>query len=64
MMFQSWPTVFDAGPALKQHWVNASCLPDNIVLLHTESAWWTIKANSGLDGCQPDRKMLRDGNLR
>ena len=26
MMFQCWPTVLDAGPTLKQHWVNASCL--------------------------------------
>ena len=25
MPFQCWPTVFDAGPALKPHWVNASC---------------------------------------
>ena len=25
MLFQCWPTVFDAGPTLKQHWVNASC---------------------------------------
>ena len=24
MLFQCWSTVFDAGPALKQHWVNAS----------------------------------------
>ena len=23
MLFQCWPT--DAGPTLKQHWVNASC---------------------------------------
>ena len=22
MLFQCWPTVFDAGPTLKQHWVN------------------------------------------
>ena len=26
MLFQCWPTVFDAGPTLKQHWVNAPCL--------------------------------------
>ena len=26
MLFQYWPTVFDAGPTVKQHWVNASCL--------------------------------------
>ena len=26
MVFQCWPTVFDAGPTLKQHWVNAPCL--------------------------------------
>ena len=29
MLFQCWPTVFDAGPTLKQHWVNAPCLPGN-----------------------------------
>ena len=23
MLFQCWSTVFDAGPTLKQHWVNA-----------------------------------------
>ena len=26
MLFQRLSTVFDAGPRLKQHWVNASCL--------------------------------------
>ena len=26
MLFNGWPNVFDAGPTLKQHWVNASCL--------------------------------------
>ena len=26
MPFKYWPTVFDAGPTLEQHWVNASCL--------------------------------------
>ena len=26
MLFQCWPTVFDAVPTLKQHWVNATCL--------------------------------------
>ena len=25
MLFKCWPTVFDAGPTLKQHWVFASC---------------------------------------
>ena len=26
MLFQCWPNVFDAGPTLKQHLANASCL--------------------------------------
>ena len=26
MVFQCWPTVFGAGPTLKQYWVNAPCL--------------------------------------
>ena len=26
MPFQCWSIVFDAGPTLKQHWVNALCL--------------------------------------
>ena len=26
MVFQCWPTVFGAGPTLKQHSVNAPCL--------------------------------------
>ena len=26
MMFQCWATVFDAGPTLKQLWVDASCI--------------------------------------
>ena len=26
MLFWYWPTVCDAGPAIKRHWVNASCL--------------------------------------
>ena len=25
MLVQCWPTVFDAGPTLFQHWVNVSC---------------------------------------
>ena len=28
MLFQCWSTVFDAGPTLKQHFVNALCLRD------------------------------------
>ena len=24
--FKCWATVYDAGPALKQHWINCSCL--------------------------------------
>ena len=26
VLVQCWPTVCDAGPALNQHWFNASCL--------------------------------------
>ena len=26
MLVQYWPIVYDAGPALYQHWVNVSCL--------------------------------------
>ena len=26
MLFKCWPAVFDVRPALKQHWVNVSCL--------------------------------------
>ena len=26
MLFQCWPTICDAGPTLKQHWVNDACL--------------------------------------
>ena len=26
MLFECWPAVSDVGPALKQHWVNVSCL--------------------------------------
>ena len=26
ILFYCWPTVYDVGPALKQHWVNASCV--------------------------------------
>ena len=26
MMFQCWPTVFDAGQLLKQYWMNDPCL--------------------------------------
>ena len=32
MLFQCWPTVFDAGPALKQHRVNAPCLLGRAIL--------------------------------
>ena len=30
MPFQCWPTVFDAGPTLKQHRVNSPCLLSTI----------------------------------
>ena len=26
MLFQCWPTVFDVGPTIKQHWFNVSRL--------------------------------------
>ena len=26
MLFQCCPIVFDAGPTLKQHWINTPCL--------------------------------------
>ena len=26
MLFQCWANVFNAGPTLKQHWVDTSCL--------------------------------------
>ena len=26
MLAQCWPTVYDAGPTLDQHWVDVSCL--------------------------------------
>ena len=26
VLFQCWATIFDAGPTLKQHWLNAPCL--------------------------------------
>ena len=35
MLFQCWPTVFDAGPTLKQHWVNASCLLGIYYFIHS-----------------------------
>ena len=28
MLFYCWPTVFDAGPTSKQHWINVSCFQD------------------------------------
>ena len=28
MLFQCWPTVFEVGPTLKQHWLIVSCLLD------------------------------------
>ena len=41
MPFQCWSTVFDAGPTLKQHWVNASCFLGSIIMwLSTQ--WSTI----------------------
>ena len=34
VLFQCWPTVFDAGPSLKQHWVIVSCF------LTAALCWW------------------------
>ena len=28
MLFECWSTIYDAGPTLKRHWVNVSCLLD------------------------------------
>ena len=38
MLFQWWSTVCDAGLALKQHWVNVSCLLNLIIILTPLSA--------------------------
>ena len=29
MLYYCWPIVYDAGPALNQHWFNILCLDDN-----------------------------------
>ena len=38
MLFQYWPTANGAGPTLKQHWVESSCL------LEEMSAFWYTRA--------------------
>ena len=37
MLFQCWASVCDAGPTLKQHRVNASCLLDTVTFM--ASGW-------------------------
>ena len=51
LLFQWWPTVYDAGSALKQQWVNVLCLlgskkrryisTDNFFFLHNNSPHFT-----------------------
>ena len=42
MLFQYWPTVNGAGPTLKQHWVESSCL-----LGELSPFWYTVPSVSG-----------------
>ena len=37
MLFQCWPTVFDAGTALNQHWVNGPCLLGQYTRLYAKT---------------------------
>ena len=39
MPFQCWPTVFDTGPTMKQHWVNAPCLLGAVYVIAELSRW-------------------------
>ena len=43
MFFKCWASVYDAGPALKQHWVNASCW------LNADNKWNTPLFSSLFD---------------
>ena len=45
-LFQNWPTILDAVPTLKHHWVNASCLlGDPPTLTASRSIQWNFPSN-------------------
>ena len=65
MMFQCWHTVFDAGPTLKQNWVNAPCL------LGIYTAFWlwqyrtspeVIKSDAGFSSCRCSTRVASTKN--
>ena len=53
MLFQCWPTIFDAGPTLKQYCVNGSCLlvryrPDQVDMIGSYDDILTYGVKKGL----------------
>ena len=52
MLFKCWPTVFDIGPTLTQHWVNAPCLLGSSArgadyFIHAKKSFKEKKENPG-----------------
>ena len=52
MLFECWPAISDVGPAIKQHWVNVSCLLGSAPVLNRRpnTATLTICWASVVDG--------------
>ena len=60
MLFQCWTSVVDGGPALKQHWFNASCLLVYIIKCPHDMSRETVRDTymySGSIYCAP-REMI------
>ena len=51
MLFQCWPSVFDAGPSLKQNCVNASCVCWECTCRSHQGARTTRLARGGPQSC-------------
>ena len=47
MLFQCWTSVEDAGPTLKRHWANSSCLLDKALLdCHQSESTFVIQIDA------------------
>ena len=57
-LFECWPVVSDVGPALKQHWVNGSCLLGSAPVINSRPNTATLtKCSASIVGGVPALKL-------
>ena len=58
MLFECWPAVSDVGPALKQHWVNVSCVLGSAPVINSRPNTATLtKCWATVEDCVPALKQ-------